>query len=68
MEVAAQQLVDSQRAAEILGIKPQTLAVWRSNHRYGIPFHKVGSKVRYKVADLQRWLDSRRVTPSVVNA
>jgi excisionase family DNA binding protein len=39
-------------AAAYLGIKPQTLAVWASTGRYGLPFVKVGRSVRYKLADL----------------
>jgi excisionase family DNA binding protein len=39
-------------AAAYLGIKPQTLAVWASTGRYGLPFVKVGRSVRYKLVDL----------------
>lgn len=44
-----------------LGIKEQTQAIWRSTNRYGWRdlTVKVGSKVRYRRADVERWLESR---------
>lgn len=54
-----QQLLDDKAAAAILDVTPGTLGVWRSTGRYGIPFIKVGRKVRYRLADLQAWLESR---------
>ena len=53
------QLVDNETAAAILQVSPGTLMVWRSSGRYGIPYIKIGAKVRYKRGDLQAWLDSR---------
>jgi excisionase family DNA binding protein len=53
------QLVDNKTAAEILQISHRTLMIWRSSGRYGIPYIKIGTKVRYKRGDLQAWLDSR---------
>jgi excisionase family DNA binding protein len=49
-------------AAEFLGIKPQTLATWRVTGRYGIPFIRVGTAVRYRRRDLEKWLASRTVS------
>ena len=34
--------------------EPQTLAVWHTTHRYHLPLIKVGTKVRYRRADLGR--------------
>jgi excisionase family DNA binding protein len=48
-------------AAEFLNVKPQTLAVWRCNARYALPFVRVGNLVRYRLADLEKWLESRTV-------
>lgn len=52
-------LLDELAAAEVLDVKPGTLSVWRSTGRYGIPFIKVGRKVRYSRAALQAWLETR---------
>ncbi len=51
-------------AARILGIKPQTLSVWRCTGRYGLPFSKVGRAVRYSRKDLEAWLAERTGTNS----
>lgn len=51
--------IDTDKSAEYLGIKPQTLALWRMTKRYQIPYTKVGRCVRYRVADLDAWLASR---------
>lgn len=54
-------LVGDDQAAEILGIKKQTLAVWRTTGRYDLPFIKVGRSVRYRVSDLEAFLEARTV-------
>lgn len=46
-------------AAVLLDVTTDTLAVWRSTKRYNLPYVKVGSKVRYREADLVKWLESR---------
>ena len=52
-------LLSEREAAESLCLAPNTLQVWRSTGRYGLPFIKIGSKVRYRREDLQRWLEDR---------
>jgi hypothetical protein len=55
-------LLTTIEAAEIIGVRAQTLAVWRSQKRYpDLPFIKVGGAVRYRLADLETWLASRTV-------
>lgn len=56
------ELVDEKAAAEILCTTPGTLSVWRSTGRYALPFVKIGRKVRYRVTDLESWLESRTRT------
>jgi hypothetical protein len=51
--------VDDKQAADALGVKPNTLAVWRSTGRYDLPFLKVGRLVKYRVSDLAAFLASR---------
>jgi len=58
-------LCTREQAAEYLGVKPQTLAVWLSTRRYRLPVVKVGSLVRYRLSDLERFLESRTVGGAV---
>jgi excisionase family DNA binding protein len=55
------ELLTRPQAAAFLGVKPQTLSVWATTKRYGLPFIKVGSLVRYRRSDLQRFLDQRTI-------
>ena len=57
----ASPLVDEKQASEILGLAPGTLSVWRCTKRYDLPFVKVGRSIRYRIADLERFLESRTV-------
>ena len=55
-------LLTREQAAQYLGgLKPQTLACWKTTKRYNIPVVKCGSRVRYRRADLDRFLESRTV-------
>ena len=48
-------------AAEYLGVKVQTLAVWRTARRYDLAFIRIGSRIQYKKADLDAFIERRRV-------
>lgn len=52
-------LLTEQQAAEYLSIAPGTLSVWRSTGRYCLPFVKIGHTVRYRLSDLNAWIDAR---------
>jgi hypothetical protein len=54
-------LLDERASAEFLGLKPNTLAVWRSTRRYPLPWVRVGSRVRYRLRDLEAFVRSRTV-------
>lgn len=54
-------LLTREGAAEYLGLKPQTLAAWASAQRYNLAYIKVGRCVRYRMRDLQAFLDARTV-------
>jgi hypothetical protein len=61
-------LLTNIETAKLLGVKPETLAVWRSEQRYDIPYIKVGRCVRYRLSDLEIWINSRLMqstTPSI---
>lgn len=53
-------LLDETAAAEFLAVGVRFLQKARVSGR-GPAFVKVGSRVRYRLDDLQEWIDSRRV-------
>lgn len=57
--MATGKLWSPDQVAEILGVSKQTLAVWRCEQRYPLPYVKVGSRVRYRPADVERFLERR---------
>ncbi|QBQ53393.1 helix-turn-helix domain-containing protein [Nitrosococcus wardiae] len=52
-------LVGPEEAARILGVKPGTLQVWRSTGRVNLPYVKIGGKVKYRLSDLERFIENR---------
>jgi excisionase family DNA binding protein len=54
-------LLTRAQAAEYLGVKEQTLACWLTNKRYNLPVIKVGRLVKYRLTDLEKFLESRTV-------
>ena len=48
-------------AAEYLGVKPGTLACWRSTGRHLIPYIRVGARIMYRREELDRFLEKRTV-------
>ncbi len=57
-----QPLLSPEETAEMLGVTPGTLMVWRSTGRYHLPFVKCGRKVRYRMADVLAFIESRTYT------
>ncbi len=50
-------LLSAQKAAELLGLSPRTLANWRwRGGDWGPPFVKVGRSVRYNLRELLNWI------------
>lgn len=56
------ELLTAEQAADYLNVKPQTLALWRSTGRHGLPFVRVGRAIRYRRRDLEQWLADRTAT------
>ncbi len=50
-----------EETAQLIGVTPGTLEVWRSTKVYPLTYTKVGGKVRYMVTDVQKFLESRKV-------
>ena len=59
--ILSNNLLDTQTASEILGVKPETLVVWRSTKRYDLPYVKIGRKVFYRENDVKNFIESRLV-------
>lgn len=53
-----QSLGTSPEVAAYLGLKPRTLAQWRWQGK-GPRWHKVGSEVRYRWTDVEKWLNQQ---------
>ena len=49
-------------AAAYLATTPGTLKVYRSTKAHRIPYVKIGTAVRYRLKDLDRWIAKHRVT------
>lgn len=47
-------------AADFLGVKPNTLEVWRTKKK-GPKYSKIGSRVLYDINDLEEYFASRSV-------
>ena len=54
-------LLTTPQMAELLGVAPGTLEVWRTTRRYPLPFVKVGRKVLYRRSAGEAFLESRTV-------
>jgi excisionase family DNA binding protein len=54
-------VVSEKEAAEILGVTHGTLSVWRCTRRYPLPYVKIGRSVRYRITDLEAFMQSRTV-------
>lgn len=59
--ITEQKLLTRAEAAAFLGLKEQTLATWASQKRYNLKYIKAGRCVRYRVRDLEAFLDSQTV-------
>lgn len=54
-----EKLLMPSEVADLLGVTTQTLAVWRCERRYVLPYVKVGSYVRYRPADVDQFIATR---------
>jgi excisionase family DNA binding protein len=54
-------LLTEDQAAELLGVKPTTLQVWRSTKRYPLPYVKSGRLVRYRTSAIEAFINARTV-------
>jgi excisionase family DNA binding protein len=61
-EENGEKLLTTQQAADRLGLKPQTLELWRCTKRYDLPYVKTGRLVRYKAEHVEDFIERRTVT------
>ena len=54
-------LLNTVQAAEMLGVRPNTLEIWRCRH-VGPKYKKLGRRVLYDQTDLEDFADSCTVT------
>lgn len=59
-------LLTPEQAAAMLGVTVGTLQIWRTTRRYSLRYIKAGRLVRYRLEDLQAFIESRTVTPTEV--
>jgi hypothetical protein len=52
-----QSLISPEQAAEHLNVTARTLANWRSRGTPNVPFSKIGRCVRYRISDLNAYID-----------
>jgi len=57
------ELLDRLEAAAFLRLSPSTLANWQSTQRKKIPCFKLGKRIFYREADLQKWLELQIMNP-----
>ncbi len=50
------ELLTPDEVAKILGVRVQTLAVWRMTKCYPLKHCKIGNRVRYRRADVERYI------------
>src|SRR6185437_1131389 len=56
-------LVPTLAAAGLLGLKQQTLALWRCDRMSGLPHVQVGRRIFYRLGDLRRFIANRTQQP-----
>jgi len=54
-------LITPKEVSNLLGIKEQTLAVWRMTEAVKIPYIKIGSAVRYRISDVATYIEENIV-------
>jgi hypothetical protein len=62
MEWTPEKVVSENEAAQFLGVTKFCLRSWRTK-KTGVPYVRVGRLCRYRVSDLQQFLDAHRVEP-----
>jgi predicted DNA-binding transcriptional regulator AlpA len=59
---SADRLITTKIAADLLGRHPAVLADWRHQKR-GPRYIKIGKSIRYRLSDIDNWIDRHTVDP-----
>lgn len=59
VEMKQNKLMSPKELSEYIGVKESSLAVWRTNKTYPLPYIKVGGLIRYNKEAVDKWLESR---------
>ena len=59
-------LLTPEETAQVLGVKTSTLAVWRCNHRYGLPYVKTGRLIKYRESDILDFVERQTHNAGVI--
>ena len=62
-----EKLLDTREVADLLGISPNTLDIWRTKNQ-GPTFIKVGRYVRYQSKDIENFIKDNKRGPSDTNS
>ena len=54
-------LLTPSETAKVLGVKEDTLTVWRCQKRYDLPFVRVGRNIMYNPPDVAEFIKRRTV-------
>jgi excisionase family DNA binding protein len=54
------ELLDYRGASRLLDTPVGTLQVWICTRRHGLPYYKIGRKVRFRKSELVAWLATRK--------
>lgn len=57
-----EKLLSSKETARILGLSSRTLDVWRCNGKIHIPFVKIGRSVKYRLSDIESYIQQQTMT------
>lgn len=58
-------LLTSKETARILGLSSRTLDVWRCTGRSHVPFIKIGRSVRYRLSDIESYIQHQTMTQTM---
>ncbi len=58
--MTSKQKLNTQEAADYLGLQPNTLEIWRCRHK-GPRYSKLGSRVVYDLSDLDAFFASKSI-------
>jgi hypothetical protein len=56
-----EKMLSRKEAAEFLGLRENTLAIWAIKKRYDLPMYKVGKNIKYKITDLQKFQEGQSI-------